>query len=97
MIESIFDACQTDLASPGLMLEDVLKKDCASTIDLLAGSNGNIDSLFQAVDIDGDGIVIRSEVNEAFQSLTQLRSGSDPAPPPCHTVDTVKFRISAGR
>ena len=78
IIDSIFDACQTDLASPGLMLEDVQREACASTIDLWAGSNGNIDSLFQAVDTDGNGIVMRDEVNEAFKSFALLNRASAP-------------------
>ena len=60
------------------MLEDVQREACASTIDLWAGSNGNIDSLFQAVDTDGDGIVMRDEVNEAFKSFALLNRASAP-------------------
>ena len=79
IIDTIFDACQTDLAKPGLMLEDVQREECLTIVDHLAGeSNGNIDDLFQVADTNGDGIVMRSEVSEAFQSLSLLRSGSPP-------------------
>ena len=68
MIDTIFDACQTDLTSPGLMLEDVQKEACLTIIDLLAGGR-NIDAIFKAADTNGDGIVMKSEVKEAMKSL----------------------------
>ena len=84
VIDLIFYACQPDLESPGMLLEDVQSKDCLTIIDQLVGeSNGNIDDLFDAADTNGDGIVIRSEVSKAFQSLSLLRSGGPSAPPPC--------------
>ena len=70
-----------DHTSPGLMLEDVQRKECLSIVEHLAGeSNGNIDDLFEVADTNGDGIVMRSEVSEAFQFLSLLRSNSEPKP-----------------
>ena len=68
MIDTIFDACQTDFTSPGLMLEDVQREACLTIIDLLAGGR-NIDAIFKAADTNGDGIVMKSEVKEAMKSL----------------------------
>ena len=86
IIDTIFDACQTDLAKPGLMLEDVQREECLTIVDHLAGeSNGNIDDLFQVADTNGDGIVMRSEVSEAFKSLSLLRSGGSNPKPECTT------------
>ena len=52
------------------------RKECITAINEFAGeSNGAIDYLFEAADANGDGIVVRSEVKEAFQSLSLLRSG----------------------
>ena len=74
IIDTIFYACQTDPSSPGLMLEDVQRMDCLEIIDHLAGaSESNIDTIFKAADTNGDGIVMISEVSEAFQSLALLR------------------------
>ena len=79
IIDTIFDACQSDPATQGLTLEDVQREECVAAVDEIVGeSNGAIDYLFEAADANGDGIVIRSEVTDAFDSLAVLRSN-----PPC--------------
>ena len=75
LINTIFEACQSDIENPGLILEDVQREDCIAAVDGIVGeSNGDIDYLFEAADANGDGIVMRSEVSEAFQSLALQRS-----------------------
>ena len=76
LIDTIFDICQTDLASPGLMLEDVKRENCANLADQLVGMrNEEIEPFFEQVDANGDGIVMRYEVFEAFQALAREESG----------------------
>ena len=71
----IFSACQTDIASPGLMLEDVQRKECVNMADELVGlGNTNLEELFEVADTNGDGIVMRSEIGEVFQSLALQRT-----------------------
>ena len=86
IVDAIFEACQSDVASPGLVLEDVQGKACITAVDeFVGGSNGgNIDDLFEVADSNGDGIVMRSEVSDAFQALTLQRSS--PSKPPCERV-----------
>ena len=81
-MEAIFEACQSD--SPGLLLEDVQRKGCIAVVSNIAGEiNDDIDHLFEAADTNGDGIVVRSEVKEAFESLSLLRVSGDDEP--CET------------
>ena len=75
IINTIFEACQNDPTNPGLILEDVQRVECVAAVDQIVGeSNGAIDYLFEAADTNGDGIVMRSEVSEAFHSLALQRS-----------------------
>ena len=58
------------------MLEDVQRKDCVTFVDQVVGlGNSDIIELFEAADTNGDGIVMRSELGEDFQSLALQRSG----------------------
>ena len=71
----VFSACQTDIASPGLMLEDVQRKECVTLADKLVGlGNTTLEELFEVADTNGDSIVMRSEIGEVFQSLALQRS-----------------------
>ena len=82
VVDTIFEACQSDVEGPGLVLEDVQRKACITAVDeIIGGSNGSIDDLFEAADSNGDGIVMRSEVSDAFKALTLQRSGK----PTCET------------
>ena len=78
IIDTVFEACQTDPASPGLTLKDVQRKECITFADDLVGlGNNDVDELFEVADANGDGIVMRSEVGEVFQSLALQRT-NDP-------------------
>ena len=78
VVDAVFEVCQTDLSRPGLMLEDVQREECLSFADQLVGlGDSNVDELFNAADANDDDIVMRSEVNEAFQSLALSRSIRD--------------------
>ena len=84
LIDTIFNVCQTNPASPGLMLEDIQIKECFAITDQLVGlGNVKMDDLFVAADVNDDGIVMRSEVNEAFQSLALKRSPNLYSCPTC--------------
>ena len=88
IVDAIFEACQSDVASPFLVPEDVQRKGCITAVDqIVGGSNGSIDNLFKVADSNGDGIVMRSEVSDAFKALTLQRSSSSP------TCETEKRRI----
>ena len=44
----MFSACLTNIASPGLMLEDVQRKECVTLADKLVGlGNTNLEELFE--------------------------------------------------
>ena len=91
----MFDVCQTDLATPGLMLEDVQKEECVTFADELVGlGNSDVDELFKAADANEDGIVLRSEVNEVFQSLALSRSGYGSKQPCNHDMDGNLYKCS---
>ena len=94
IVDTIFEACQSDVVSPGLVLEDVQRKACITAVDQIVGvsKGGKIDKLFEATDSNGDGILIRSEVSDAFKALTLQRSSK----PTCVTYygkndQTTKF------
>ena len=65
-----------------MSLSEVKTKACLDTLETLVGlSEFDIDDLFKDVDINGDGLVVKTEVAGAMKNLALDRKGTE-APPP---------------